>query len=693
MSSAAPVSVIVPVYRGLADVTACLASVVRHGAQVPFELIVIDDASPEADVSAFVDRFASTDHGLPVRLYRNERNLGFVRTVNRGLQVSEGDVVILNADTEVTAGWLDRMVDAASSADAVATVTPLTNFGSICTLPRPVIDAFGLDGEDPGVDACAEFVARCSLGLRPEVITGVGFCMLMRRAAIDLCGGFDEETFGLGYGEEVDFCLRASRLGFRHLVEDSTFVFHHGGGSFGEGRRAGLARGSALLHGRYGFFRAANRRERTESPLAVPFAALELALHARDPERRQVLHVLHSSPGALGGTEKHLRTMIEALREEFDASILYPVESGFVLRTIWYTGGTAPVEQEMLLPGAPGRVSKLVDEVSRDALATVLEMDRFDAVHIHNLINHSLSPLVALEDFEGVVVCSVRDLYLACPNHWLLFRNEAACGIPDDLDVCDACLQHTRDSGRDALETFRATVTEHLDVVDHWVFASQSAADYMLRVYDLDPARIELVQHGAIIDLERGRTLLDAHLVTDEPLRLGFVGMGWPKKGLDVVNWLADRLAGTSIEVHHFGKLRADPSDHLHVHGPYDNEVLPELLERAGIQVVLLPAPYAETFGHVMTEAFVAGRPVIATSYGALAERIRAGRLGWTVDPEDRPSIEALVRALDRHRPEILRAAHAVEELALHPVAATADRYANMYRRRATPGRPAEEAT
>jgi glycosyltransferase involved in cell wall biosynthesis len=231
------------------------------------------------------------------------------------------------------------------------------------------------------------------------------------------------------------------------------------------------------------------------------------------------------------------------------------------------------------------------------------------------------------------------------------------------------------------LEEFRAAVGDHVDAVDHWVFASQSAADYMLRVYDLDPARIELIQHGAIIDVDAARRALDPALVLDEPLRLGFVGMGWPKKGLDVVNWLADRLVGTSIEVHHFGKLRADPSPNVHVHGPYDNEVLPDLLDRAGIQVVLQPAPYAETFGHVLTEAFVAGRPVIGTSYGALAERIRAAGAGWTVDPEDRDSVEALVRALDRYRPEILRAAEAAHELVLRPVAATAHRYADIYRR------------
>jgi GT2 family glycosyltransferase/glycosyltransferase involved in cell wall biosynthesis len=673
-----PVTVIVPVYGGLDDVAACLRSVVRHGADVPIEVLVIDDASPQPEVAVFVDQFGEQEHPVPVRVMHNPQNVGFVRTVNRGLAATKGDVVILNSDTQVTAGWLDRMVDAATGAD-IATVTPLTNFGSICTLPTPVIDAFDLAGEEPRIDECAAFVAQASLGLRPDVITGVGFCMLMRREAIDVLGGFDEETFGLGYGEEVDFCLRASRVGFRHVVEDSTFVYHHGGVSFGEGRSLGLARGSALLHGRYGFFRPANRRERVENPLAVPFAALELALETRDPARRQVLHILHSSPGALGGTEKHLRSLIEALRGEYDASILFPVESGFVLRTMWFRGDGPPVEREMLFPGAPGRVDKLVDDVAAETLRAVLDVDRYDAVHIHNLINHSLAPLHALEDFDGQVVCSVRDLYLACPNHWLLFRNQVACGVPEDLDVCAACLPSTRGMTREDLEAFRAAVGDHIDVVDHWVFASQSAADYLLRAYDLDPARIDLIQHGAIIDVDRSRPPLDPGLVLDEPLRLGFVGMGWPKKGLDVVNRLADRLAGTSIEIHHFGKLRADPSPRIHVHGPYDNEVLPELLDLSGIQVVLLPAPYAETFGHVLTEAFVAGRPVIGTSYGALAERIRATGAGWTVDPDDPESVEALVRALDRHRPEILRAAEAAHALELRPVSATAQRYADLY--------------
>jgi glycosyltransferase involved in cell wall biosynthesis len=590
-----------------------------------------------------------------------------------------GDVVVLNADTVVTEGWLDRLADAAAAPD-VATVTPLTNSGSICTLPASIVATFGLDGPTPSIDECAAFVAEHSLGLRPEVITGVGFCMYVTREAIELCGLLDEETFGLGYGEEVDFCLRATRVGMRHLVEDATFVYHHGAVSFGERRAEGLARGSELLHDRYRFFRAANVRERADDPLRVPFAALELGLTERRPDRPHVLHVLHSPPGEVGGTEKHLHALMTALLPEFDFSVLYPLESGFGLRTMWDVGTDAPVEHDLLLPGGARRVTKVHDDVAGGALAMTLDLFDFCAVHVQNLIGHSLAALDVLGRFEGPVVCSVRDLYLACPNHSLLYRNEQPCGIPDDLSYCATCLPETRDLPIEYLATFRATVESRLDAVDHWVFASQSAADYLLRVYDIDPDRIELVPHGAIIERIGDEHDLDESRVLDEPLRLAFVGLGWAKKGLGVVNRLADELAGDSVEVHHFGVLKEPASPALHVHGPYDNDLLPELLDRAGIQIVLLPGPYAETFGHVMTEALVSGLPVIGARYGALGERIRALGAGWTIDPMDPGGLRELVEHLDRCRSEVLRATRAARAARIPSVAGTAGRYAALYR-------------
>jgi GT2 family glycosyltransferase len=68
----------------------------------------------------------------------------------------------------------------------------------------------------------------------PEIPTGVGFCMYIKKEIINTIGYFDEVNFSSGYGEENDFCWRASQRGYVHILDDATFIFHRGGGSFTE---------------------------------------------------------------------------------------------------------------------------------------------------------------------------------------------------------------------------------------------------------------------------------------------------------------------------------------------------------------------------------------------------------------------------------------------------------------------------
>ncbi len=685
-----PITVVVPVYGGAEDTERCLESVLRHGARVPFELLIIDDASPDPLVRACVDRVGATRGPVPIRVLRNAVNRGFVATANIGLREAAGDVVLLNSDTVVTAGWLDHLAEVARRAD-VATVTPLTNHGSICTLPSAVIEAFGLEGERPRIDECAEFVRRHSLAHYPSVITGVGFCMYVTRRSLDMTGLFDEEAFGRGYGEEVDFCIRASLLGMRHLVDDSTFVYHRGGVSFGDLQSEGWRRSALAIDERYEFFRPMNTRERAADPLGVPLMALELGLESPDPGRPHVLMILHSPLDSTGGTEKYVAVLVEALAPDLDFSVLYPFDSGFVLRTCWSRSDGRRVEREFLLPGVSNQATRVRDEIARSALVTALDMFDFDAVHVHNLIGHSLSALDVLADFPGPVVCSVHDLYLACPNFSLLYEKREPCGIPDDPEVCARCLRDAGESPMPGsprltdfsvakLAEFRSTVGAGLDTVDHWVFPSRSAADYFLRVYEPDPGKVEIIPHGSVIRLGRRREQPDERLIRDEPLRVGFVGLGWSKKGLDAVNFLAESFRDTSVELHHFGESRQAASPEVHSHGRYDNAHLPELLHRAGIQVVLLPGAYAETFGIVMSEALVAGIPVIGARYGALGERIRATGAGWTIEPTDFEGIRRLIERLDRSRDEIVRVTRRVLQVPLETAADTAPRYASLYR-------------
>jgi glycosyltransferase involved in cell wall biosynthesis len=180
--------------------------------------------------------------------------------------------------------------------------------------------------------------------------------------------------------------------------------------------------------------------------------------------------------------------------------------------------------------------------------------------------------------------------------------------------------------------------------------------------------------------VKAGRREFDEQRILHEPLRLAFVGTGWRKKGLGVANHLADAFAESSIEIHHFGALKEEASPQLCQHGPYRNEQLADLLHEARIQVVLLPGPYAETFGLVMTEALLAGRPVIGACYGALGERIRALGVGWTIDPTDPTGVTELVANLDRCRLEVLRATRRACAVEIKTMAQTADRYAALYR-------------
>ncbi|HST01844.1 MAG TPA: glycosyltransferase family 2 protein, partial [Usitatibacter sp.] len=194
-----------------------------------FEVIVIDDASPEPEISAWLEGLDSAGH---ITLLQHTANRGFVATVNEGMAMHpERDVLLLNSDTEVAAGWLDRLVACAAREPHVASVSPFSNNATICSYPL-----FARSNRMPEATSTAELdalFARENAHAAVEIPMTVGFCMLITRRALDEVGYFDEPAFGRGYGEEVDFCMRAARAGMRNLLCADAFVFHEGEVSFG----------------------------------------------------------------------------------------------------------------------------------------------------------------------------------------------------------------------------------------------------------------------------------------------------------------------------------------------------------------------------------------------------------------------------------------------------------------------------
>jgi GT2 family glycosyltransferase len=222
------IDVVIPVYRGLRETRRCVESVLASRQAAPFETVVIDDATPEAQIASWLDSLAGEGR---ITLLRNPANLGFVASVNRGMSHHpDRDVVLLNSDTEVANDWLDRLAACAGREPRIATVTPFSNNATICSYPFE-----GWQGEIPGTLGLPELdrlFATVNAGRAVEIPTAVGFCMYIRREALVAFGLFDAERFGRGYGEEIDFCMRAVKAGWKNLLAGDVFVFHEGSVSF-----------------------------------------------------------------------------------------------------------------------------------------------------------------------------------------------------------------------------------------------------------------------------------------------------------------------------------------------------------------------------------------------------------------------------------------------------------------------------
>jgi GT2 family glycosyltransferase len=218
--------IIIPVHNAADELKACLASL-RRNTPADAEVLLIDDASDDPSIQPML-RGVLADTGPLWRLEVLPQNIGFVGTVNHGMEMTQGDVVLLNSDTLLTPGWLEGLQRCLASSAAIATATPWTNNGEIVSLPD-----FCRSNPLPGnADGVARVIAATGAPTYPEMPTAVGFCMAISRVALNQLGLFDQDLFGLGYGEENDFCMRAHEAGWKNVLCDDVYVGHVGGSSF-----------------------------------------------------------------------------------------------------------------------------------------------------------------------------------------------------------------------------------------------------------------------------------------------------------------------------------------------------------------------------------------------------------------------------------------------------------------------------
>jgi GT2 family glycosyltransferase len=236
-----PVSIVIPAYGAATQLADCLESLRSHAPGC--HIVVADDATPDESVAEVARSFAP---GLSLDYVRRERNLGFVENCNdaiRSILPTGRDVLLLNSDTRVTAGFLEEMWEVLHAHEKHGAVSPRSNNATIFSVPVY---------ERLPPDASYE-LWRCIRGLLPRyqvMPTAVGFCLLLRNPVLRQLGLFDP-VYSPGYNEENDLICRINRHGYSAVVAHQAFVFHLESASFGPGKQRLERRNRRVLDDRY----------------------------------------------------------------------------------------------------------------------------------------------------------------------------------------------------------------------------------------------------------------------------------------------------------------------------------------------------------------------------------------------------------------------------------------------------------
>ena len=626
------VTVLIPVFNVVEAVERCLDAVIRNTTR-PANVLVIDDASTDPRITELLDSYRAE---WPIRVVRNPENLGFVRTVNRGFGLSDGDVVVLNSDTEVTPRWLDNLRLAAYRDPSVGTVTPLSDNAGAFSAPK-----VGTNHYPPGLvrDDLGRLVTRHSKRLAPAAPTGNAFCMYVKRALLDQIGGFDEVSFPRGYGEENDFCMRALKAGWKNVVDDATLVFHQREASFGAEKAGLLAAGRRKvdeLHPEY----TRLVRQFLDSPVLARVranvaralaAALDPATGVPVAVPTRALFVHHQGTG---GTPQTNQDLMAGLQHGYETYVL--TSNTKTLRLPRFDGSSL-AELERLELDAPIRVGEWTRPEVAGFLSRVLVDHAIEIVHVRNLLSQSFDLPRAAAALGIPVVLSFHDYLMVCPTVHLLDENDRFCfgrctPGPGPCRMPTPWLAEAPPPKHDFVYTWQQEVRDRvLSHTDALVTTSPTAQAVVERALGVDGIPFSLIEHGR--DLPRQR--LATPPPSEGPVRVLVPGNLDPHKGADLIRAIRHLDIERRLEFHFAGRVPAEYHDLGVQHGPYRRDGWFEVVEQTAPSFVGLFSIWAETYSHTLTEAWAAGIPVIAGAIGALQERVTRHGGGVLVDPGD----------------------------------------------------------
>ena len=594
-----PIAIVLPVHNAAPHVAHCLDRIARM-TDLPWRLVIVEDGSTDPAIRPMLQDWVGTHP--QAKLLCHDAPQGFAAAVNAGLSALgpiDRPVVLLNSDVTLPQGWASRLIAPLLSDGTIASVTPLSNEGELMGVPHPCAGVALRNTEVDAVDAALiPFARHTDL---PSLPTGSGFCMALSPHWLAEVPRFDE-SYGRGYGEEVDWCQRTRALGGRHVCQTGLFVGHVGAASFGaEQRRILRARAASVLSRRWPRFDAEVALAQADDPLAGDrLRAGLLWARARLGQASLPVYLTHSLGG---GTERWLEQRLGSH------------EVALVLRV----GGPLRWQVELHTQAGVTRASTML------------------FAQIQTLLFHTGPRQV-------IYVCAVGD---PAPEE-IPFRLLDLCAGGHRLEVMfhdyfPLNRDHTfrSETGPDWPALWRPA----LDRAEHLTVFSDASRRIVAGVHPDLAHKIRLRPHGPLGPVPRL-----------SPAPLGRMVLAVPgnvneQKGALMVRDLAHVLARTGeARLLVLGEVAPEcplPRS-VKVLGGYRLEDLPHLVARHGIGAWLIPSIWPETFSYVTQESLATGLPCIGFDLGGQGEALRRAENGHVVSLRNiaEPDVDALLRGL-----------------------------------------------
>lgn len=591
------IDVIIPVYDGLEETKRCLNSVFASIACNPeFDIVVVNDCSPNKEIHRYLQELALDKK---IKLLVNTENKGFVATVNSAMRLNvDRDVVILNSDTEVANNWLERILHHAQIDSKIATITPFSNNAEICSFP-----VYCKSNELPLNKTVKEIDNEFSkLPIHHiDVPTGVGFCMFIRRQALNDVGYFDEDAFGRGYGEENDFCQRALKKGWRNVTCVNVFVFHEGGVSFSSEKMQRVENAMRILDKRHPNYHLDVHQHIQADPERVYRNIVQLSLLAQD-ERPKIMAISH---GLGGGVVKHVVETGEYLKSEIIQFVLRPIDGQYF--ELSYKNDGFDISLFFARAAVKNDLCAFIDKLG------------ISAFHWHHTLGYSMEEIELLLARPKLHRATVHDYYWVGANPTL--TDVSGVFVEDASKRDQACLAAYPLPEGIELKQWREFYNSFLQQMDLVLCPSRIAKSIMLEYYP--EVTFTVAPHS---DWEECHPFVSPKRVVlsnNEKFRVLVIGALSREKGADLLERAASyRDSQGRLEYHLLGYAYRPLAEEIICHGAYKDFDLEEKIKEINPHLVWFPAQWHETYCYVLTTVLKIGLPILATDLGAIHERL-----------------------------------------------------------------------